>query len=137
LLRAQLLEEGLDVAAYDRLEDALDVLRSSFALPNLLLADVSSSDHPAADLDALATWTPKVPMWIIASRQSLSEDHVRGFGFDRVLFRPVDVGWLVAEIEERVNRYPAGDFSLAPSPESLAPGLHHGSSSRKRWVMPE
>ena len=61
-------------------------------LPLLLVAGVSASGDPAADLDQLARWSRKIPVWVIASRSVIDEKSLQGRGFESVLFRPVDLG---------------------------------------------
>jgi DNA-binding NtrC family response regulator len=101
LLRAQLLEAGVEVEAYESLEDALHALVPF--LPVLLVADVTASNDPEADIHLLASWVKRVPTWIIASRSSgAAAADVEGHGFERILFRPVDVGQLVSLIKQRL-----------------------------------
>jgi DNA-binding NtrC family response regulator len=100
LLRAQLLEEGVEVEAYESLEDALPALVPP--LPVLLVADVTASNDPGADIHHLASWVKRVPTWVIASRSSGVAADVEGHGFERIFFRPVDVGELVILIKQRL-----------------------------------
>src|SRR5580658_8538422 len=85
LLRAQLLEEGFEVEAYETIPEALATLEPGQSLPDLLLADVSESDDPSGDVEALATWSRKVPIWIIASRTYIIEKGLKGHGFEMIL----------------------------------------------------
>jgi DNA-binding response OmpR family regulator len=103
LLRAQLLEEGFEVEAHETILDALAAIEPGTNLPDLLIADISSSDDPSADVEALSAWSPKVPIWIIASRTYIVEKGLRGHGFEVILLRPVDVGELVDQIEQRLE----------------------------------
>jgi CheY-like chemotaxis protein len=100
LLRAQLLEEGVDVKAYESIDDALQALVPS--LPTLLVADLTASNDPEADIHHLASYAKRVPTWIIASRSSGTAADVEGRGFERIFFRPVDVGKLVSLIKQRL-----------------------------------
>ena len=102
LLRAQLVEEGVEVEAYESFKDALQALVPS--LPALLVADLTASNDPEADVRSLASWATRVPTWIIASRSSPVGADLEGRGFDRVFFRPVDVGGLVSLIKQRLLR---------------------------------
>jgi len=104
LLRAQLLEEGLDVEALETVRDALDSLASAPSPPDLFLADISQSDDPSADVEALAAWSRKVPIWVIASRTYIIEKGLRGHGFEMILLRPVDVGELVDQIRRKLEQ---------------------------------
>lgn len=103
LLRAQLLEEGFEVEAYESIPDALADFRPGHNLPKLLIADISSSDHPTADVQTLSAWSRKIPIWIIASRNYITEKGLRGHGFGMTLLRPVDVGELVAQIKQKLK----------------------------------
>jgi len=104
LLRAQLLEEGLEVEAYETVSDALATLERGTDLPDLLIADISTSDEPSADARDLSSWCSRVPIWIIASRTYIVEKSLRGYGFEIILLRPVDVGELVDQIKRRLER---------------------------------
>ena len=104
LLRAQLLEEEFEVEAHEAISEALATLPSSTDLPDLLIADISASDYPSADVEALSAWSRKLPIWIIASRTYIVEKGLRGHGFEVILLRPVDVGELVDQIKRRLER---------------------------------
>jgi CheY-like chemotaxis protein len=104
LLRAQLLEEGLEVEAYESIPNALAALGRSLILPAMLIADISASDDPSADVEALSAWSRKLPIWIIASRNYIVEKDLRSHGFELVMLRPVDMGELVNQIEQRMER---------------------------------
>jgi CheY-like chemotaxis protein len=103
LLRAQLIEDGFDVEAYEDVSEALDSLYSTLPLPVLVLADVSANDDPAEDVKQLSTWATRVPIWIIASRSFTSEKSLQSPGIEKVLFRPVDLGALVEQIKHRLQ----------------------------------
>lgn len=96
-------EEGFEVEAYETIPDALAVIRPGVNLPDLILVDISASDDPAADVEALTLWSRKVPVWIIASRTYIVEKGLRGHGFEMILLRPVDVGELVDQIKQRLE----------------------------------
>jgi CheY-like chemotaxis protein len=104
LLRAQLLEEGLGVEADATVEEALGRLEASPTPPMLLIADISSSDDPSADVERLTLWAKRVPIWIIASRTASIPSGLEPRGFETVLFRPVDMGALVRQIKQRVEK---------------------------------
>ena len=104
MLRAQLLEEGFEVEAHESIPDALTALEPGTNLPNLLIADISSSDKPSADVEALSEWSRKVPIWIIASRTYIVEKGLRGRGFEMTLLRPIDVGELVDQVKQRLEQ---------------------------------
>jgi len=104
LLRAQLLEEGVSVEAYETVTEALAQPEFFPVVPALLIADISASDQPAADVERLATWASRIPIWIIASHTSSVKGGLEGHGFERVFFRPLDIGKLVEQIQQRLRR---------------------------------
>ena len=104
LLRAQLIEEGLSVEAYESVAAGLRTREPSGPLPALLLVDLSASQDPVAEVDQLAGWAGRIPIWIIAGRTLIAEARLRGRGFELILFRPVDVGELVTQIKQRLEK---------------------------------
>jgi CheY-like chemotaxis protein len=104
LLRAQLLEEGFEVEAHETISDALAALEPGAKDPDLMIADLSASDDPSADVEALSAWSRKIPIWIIASRTYIVEKGLRGHGFEMILLRPVDVNELVDQIKQRLEK---------------------------------
>jgi CheY-like chemotaxis protein len=103
LLRAQLIEEGVSVEAYETVDDALAQFEWSFVLPELLIADISASDNPTADVEHLTIWAKRIPIWIIASHTLGVKGGLEGRGFEALLFRPVDMGKLVQQIQQRLK----------------------------------
>jgi CheY-like chemotaxis protein len=104
LLRAQLIEEGLEVDAYETVRAALATLEGTDLLPGMLVVDLFASDDPASDIEQLVTWTPQIPVWIVASRNLIGEKRLKGRGFEVILFRPVDMGELVEQIKQRLEK---------------------------------
>ncbi|MGB7593013.1 MAG: hypothetical protein WBO19_17400 [Terriglobia bacterium] len=102
LLRAQLIEEGVSVEAYETVEEALAQLECRSVLPALLIADISASDRPSADIESLTIWARRIPIWIIASHTLSVKGGLEGRGFETLLFRPVDMGKLVQQIQQRL-----------------------------------
>ena len=100
MLRAQLLEEGVEVEAYERIEDGLRALIASS--PSLLVADLTASDDPNADIDCLMKWVTRVPTWIIASRSTQINAKLEALGVERAFYRPLDLNELVSLIRRRV-----------------------------------
>jgi len=103
LLRAQLLEDGFEVEAHATVASALEGLEARKAPPSLIVADISSSDEPVSDLDQLAQWSGRIPVWILARRSLTDEKALGGHGFEVIKFRPIDLGRLIEEIEQRVR----------------------------------
>ena len=104
LLRAQLLEEGFEVEAHETISSAVSVLEPRSIFPDLFIADISASDDPSADVQALAACARKVSTWIITSRTYITEKGLQGHGFEMILLRPVDVGELVDQIKQLLER---------------------------------
>jgi DNA-binding NtrC family response regulator len=104
LLRAQLIEEGVNVEAYETVEEALAQLKFHSVLPALLIADISASDHPSADAESLTDWAEHIPIWVIASHTLNVKGGLEGRGFETLLFRPVDMGKLVEQIQQRLSQ---------------------------------
>ena len=104
LLRAQLLEGDVSVEAYETVGEALARLEFFSGVPALLIADISASDHPSADVERLVIWAKRIPIWIIASHTSSVKGGLEGRGFEKILFRPVEVGKLVDQIQQRHNQ---------------------------------
>jgi hypothetical protein len=102
LLRAQLLEEGVSVEAYQTVGEALARLEFFSGVPALLIADISASDHPSADVECLTIWARRLPIWIIASHTLSVKGGLEGRGFETILFRPVDMGKLPQQIKQRL-----------------------------------
>jgi len=102
LLRAQLLEEGVSVEALETVAEALARLDFFPVRPDLLIAEISSSDHPSEDVERLRPWATRLPIWLIASHTSSLEIGPEPH-FERILFRPLDLGKLVAEIRQRLG----------------------------------
>ena len=103
LLRAQLIEEGVSVEAYETVEEALAQLEFRSLLPALLIADISGSDDPSADIESLTAWAKTIPIWIIASHTLSVKGGLQGRGFETLLFRPVDVRNLLQQIQQRLE----------------------------------
>jgi len=103
LLRAQLLEEGISVEAFETVREALARLNFYALRPALLVADIAASDHPSAEVESLATWAERIPIWVIASHTSSVTGGLDGRGFEKLLFRPLDLGKLVEEIRQRLG----------------------------------
>ncbi len=103
LLRAQLLEEGLDVEAHESVDSALRAIEGSGTLPSLLLADLTASDDPLGEVELLTCWAARVPTWVIASRHLAESASLKNRGFELVLIRPIDVGELVKKIKQRLG----------------------------------
>lgn len=103
LLRAQLIEDGIEVKAFDAVADAIEAAAGDRGPAPLLIADLAGSDDPTLEAAQLAYWSRRIPIWIIASRSTTDAGDLEQRGFEAVLFRPVDVGELVERIKQRVK----------------------------------
>jgi CheY-like chemotaxis protein len=103
LLRAQLLEEGASVEAFESVGEAIQALDASGVLPSLIIADISSSDRAEGDDNLLAPIARAVPIWIIAGKSVAISKNLEGRGFERILYKPLDAGELVEEIKRRLE----------------------------------
>ncbi len=103
LVRAQLLEEGVEAEAYETAREALSGVRNLNALPALLVVDLFDRRDPHAELQLLAKWASLVPAWIIARPSLAAEIEAGEIRAERVIYRPVDVGELIKEIKQRIS----------------------------------
>ena len=97
------MEEGISVEAYETVPEALARLEFYPARPALLIADISASDHPSVDVERLTNWASRLPIWVIASHTSSVKGGLEGRGFEALLFRPLDMGKLVGQIQQRLG----------------------------------
>ena len=102
LLRAQLIEEGFDVEAYECVEELVRVLWGSKTMPALVIADLFESAHPSEDAVMLSRWAILAPIWVLAGHGSAEAELLDGRGFERVLYRPLEIGKLVQEVKRRL-----------------------------------
>lgn len=103
LLRAQLIEEGFEVEACEAVQEVVRLLWASKTLPALVVADLFESAHPAEDTVLLSRWAKLAPIWVLAGHGSAEAESLDGRGFERVFYRPLDVGKLVQQIRERLR----------------------------------
>ena len=105
LLRAQLIEEGFDVEAYEDFQSLDDRLQTIIDLPQLLIADLFESENLEEDMAAISQWAKLAPIWIMAGHGAADSiaEAMKKMGVERVLFRPIDMGKLVQEIKERLS----------------------------------
>jgi DNA-binding response OmpR family regulator len=101
LVRAQLIEEGVEVESYTTAREALEAMGE--LLPGLFIADLTESENPEGEIEELAKWTRQFPVWILAGRSLIAGKSLRGRGFEMILYRPIDVGELVEQIKRRIE----------------------------------
>jgi DNA-binding response OmpR family regulator len=103
LLRAQLIEEGCPVMAFESLKDVEQELRRSAFEPALLIADLASGGRAASEIEQLSAWTRRLPVWVLATHSLGIDDELEGRGFEAVIFRPVGIEELVERIKQRLG----------------------------------
>ncbi|HET9177734.1 MAG TPA: hypothetical protein VFQ24_05175 [Terriglobia bacterium] len=103
LLRAQLIEEGFEVEACEAVQEVVRLPWASKTMPALVVADLFESAHPAEDAVLLSRWAKLAPIWVLAGHGSAEAESLDGRGFERVFYRPLDVGKLVQQIRERLR----------------------------------
>ena len=103
LLRAQLLEEGCSVRAYESLSDAIPAFERAPFRPSLLVVELSGDEPPSA-IEQLSTLAARLPVWVLASHSDVGEAALKGRGFETVLFRPIDISDLVKRVKHRLRK---------------------------------
>jgi DNA-binding response OmpR family regulator len=103
LLRAQLLEEGCSVRAYELLRDAFRAIGRTPFPPSLLIAELSGDDS-ANEMDQLSALARLLPVWVLASHSDVNEAVLGGRGFEMILFRPIGMSDLVDRVKSRLKR---------------------------------
>lgn len=102
LLRAQLIEEGFDVEAYEDVQEVVQRLWGSTDMPSLLVVDLFGSANPSEDIATLSHWAKLLPIWTLVGRSAPTAGMLEGRDFEKVLVRPLDVGKLVLDIKDRL-----------------------------------
>lgn len=104
LLRAQLLEDGIQAEAFETSRQALNTVEDLADLPKLLVADLCQSPRPEEEVDLLSKWRNLnlIPVWLIVSHSLRLDRNLEQAGVERVLYRPVEMNRLVEEIKQRV-----------------------------------
>lgn len=101
LLRAQLLEEGVEVLACQTVAEAREQLAAG---TRLVVYDASSDESPSeqrqAELEQLAEQSRWLPVWVLASRSVPAG--IERYDFERVWFRPFQIGEVVRAIRQRL-----------------------------------
>ncbi|HEX5482542.1 MAG TPA: hypothetical protein VFZ08_07935 [Terriglobia bacterium] len=103
LLRAQLIEEGIEVEACETVREALNSLTNLSSLPGLVIADLFGSEHPSSDLELLANWAPVVPVWLLLGREIKPDRDPEKLGVERYFYRPIDMEKWIEQIKKRVG----------------------------------
>jgi hypothetical protein len=96
LLRAQLIEQGYEVAAIDR-RPIPRIYRRPEMKPRVILIDLRDLPDPRATLDEVRFILPPDRVVVLMALGTVSEDDVRHLGFN-VIDRPATVGDVVAAV---------------------------------------
>ena len=116
LLRAELIDQGFPVRAYESLRDARAAFVAPGFKPGLLVADLArgaglpeapgealDETSPADELCQLAEMARQLPVWVLAGHSDVGESELEGRGFEAVIFRPVALGELAESIKRRLE----------------------------------
>lgn len=104
LLRAELLEEGVEVEAHETVGEAMRTLETPQRFPALIIADLTASDDPEGDADGLAAFARQLPTWVIATRTMTLPKGLKDRGFEMILLKPLDASELVEQIKRRLKK---------------------------------
>jgi DNA-binding NtrC family response regulator len=102
LLRAQLIEEGCSVRAFESLRDATAELPTSPGQPSLLIAGLSGDESPP-EVEQLSALAVRLPVWVLASHSDVDAAALKSRGFEMVLFRPLDMSALVERVKQKLK----------------------------------
>jgi DNA-binding response OmpR family regulator len=92
LLRAQLIEEGVNTVAVPDMEGAAEWLSDASTTPLLLIYDCKGQERLREDLGVLSLLRGAPPVLILASTSDGSLQEAEGMGFRHILTRPVSIG---------------------------------------------
>jgi DNA-binding response OmpR family regulator len=101
LLRAQLIEEGCRVRAFESIRDLEEELKGTAFEPGLIVADLSGGEE-AGELEQLSAWSRRVPVWAIAGHGLDIERQLEDRGFEAVILRPIGIEELVERVKQRL-----------------------------------
>jgi DNA-binding NtrC family response regulator len=99
LLRAQLLEEGLRVSAFQSLEDARQWLFIGGRVPDLLVMDIWRHPPSPQDLVRLADVSDRCPVVFLTGARDRVLPDLEAIG--EVVKRPVSIGEIVGKIKSK------------------------------------
>jgi DNA-binding NtrC family response regulator len=99
LLRAQLLEEGLRVSAFQSLEDARQWLYIGGRVPDILVMDIWRHRPSPPTIARLSDVSDRCPVvFLTGTRERVPEDLER---IGEVIRRPVSIGEIVGRIRPK------------------------------------
>ena len=95
LIRAQLIEEGLDVMAIETSDEAELLLSRGAVRPRATVMALEDEDHPEATLTTLVRLVRPERLVVLTAARALPPDRVRAIGATNVIARPYAVGDVV------------------------------------------
>jgi DNA-binding NtrC family response regulator len=98
MLRAQLIEDGMDVEAVGSWDEAELLLMRRALKPQLVLYDLAGEPNPEASLRTLARLVPTDRTIVLTAAGVLSPEAVGALGFSRVFARPFSVQDVVTAV---------------------------------------
>jgi DNA-binding response OmpR family regulator len=104
LLRAQLIDEGLEIVAVDSWPIPRRYRRHEMK-PRILLIDLHGLPRPRETLDEVRGVLPPERVLVVTALGSLAASDVRALGFN-VIERPVSIGQIVARSAALLSRTP-------------------------------
>jgi hypothetical protein len=102
LLRAQLIEEGLEVVAVDTWPIPR-LYRPPGMKPRVLLIDLHELPNPRETLDEVRFVLPPERVLVVSALGSLTPDEVKRFGFN-IVERPASIGEIVTTTKTLLSR---------------------------------
>jgi DNA-binding NtrC family response regulator len=102
LLRAQLIEEGLEVVAVDTWPIPR-LFRRPGMKPRVLLIDLHELPNPLETLDEVRFVLPPERVLVVTALGSLTRDEVRRFGYNTIE-RPASIGEIVTTTRILLSR---------------------------------
>jgi DNA-binding response OmpR family regulator len=97
LLRAELIEAGLDVLAVETWADA-EALLLAHGLPRLLVLAVEEDRNPRAILEAARVLVPPSRTLVLTAASVLTVEDIRSLGFVNAISRPYRLGDIVERV---------------------------------------
>jgi hypothetical protein len=100
LLRAELIEAGLDVVATDTWEAARDFLLAAVP-PRYVMLDLQGLANPSEALRELSALLPPARVFVIGAAATVGREQLRSHGF-QVLARPITIAEIVRQVKRLI-----------------------------------
>jgi DNA-binding response OmpR family regulator len=118
LIRAQLIEEGLEVEALEAWPEAERILLRRRDKPLVVVMDLAGAADAASAMTRLGELMPPDRVLILTGSPSPARDEVLASGFD-VLSRPLAIRDVIARTRALVDEHRRGKSSV-PKPDAPA-----------------